>query len=492
MLFRSFLGTTLAQASEGTSGQGDVDSEDGKCVDDDAVLRTRSFYETTLGWDFDNVWKFIPGTEGKLYPVLKWQDGPITSTIYNMPEEAFLEWDVNAMAALTLRKMVGSAGQQLVVKVLEGDGTLVEIDGENLLVAEVVTQAGTAVVGVTPASDVTTYLNMVGADSFDVDVIISGTAFEIRTVDDLINVASKPYANFILMNDIDMTGVEFYGIGSGIAPFSGELDGNGFSIINPVVITGGSGTKGFFNVMDGATVKKLGIANISFAGLSQSVGIDVGGFAGSCKNSVIDQVYVTGTIVALDHAAGFIGGACSFVTLTNCYVDIDLKAGSQIGGFFGVTDGDGITMRNCYYNGKIETTYRGWAGGMIGLIDKPGVIEITNCASMGDVVGHFGAHPFIGGNGTNPTEPKATLMMSGNLANIDATIQLTDDNATWAGSTVEGGSVANHTTYSSTNLKRASTYSGWDFDNIWEIVTQDETYPTLKNVPEKGNVDTGI
>ena len=57
---------------------------------------------------------------------------------------------------------------------------------------------------------------------------------------------------------------------------------------------------------------------------------------------------------------------------------------------------------------------------------------------------------------------------------------------------MESDNVSDHTLYAFNNLKRASTCSSWDFENIWEIITQDEAYPTLKNVPEKGQSTTGI
>ena len=42
-----------------------------------------------------------------------------------------------------------------------------------------------------------------------------------------------------------------------------------------------------------------------------------------------------------------------------------------------------------------------------------------------------------------------------------------------------------------TDMKRASNYEGWDFENIWTI-EEDASYPYLKNVKETEGVRTGL
>ena len=99
----------------------------------------------------------------------------------------------------------------------------------------------------------------------------------------------------------------------------------------------------------------MGISNFSFSG-SQANGnksTDLGGFAGSAKETTFDQCYLTGKVVGRDHVGGFVGGNCINVTITNSFVNAEVFAYSQAGGFFGVAAGN-VTMKNCYFAGSVK------------------------------------------------------------------------------------------------------------------------------------------
>ena len=53
---------------------------------------------------------------------------------------------------------------------------------------------------------------------------------QIYTVEDLLAIAENPTGNYILMDDLDMTGVEWVPM-----DFAGTLDGNGHAILNLTV-----------------------------------------------------------------------------------------------------------------------------------------------------------------------------------------------------------------------------------------------------------------
>ena len=79
----------------------------------------------------------------------------------------------------------------------------------------------------------------------------------IRTVDDLINVSSNLRGNYILMNDLDLGGMEWTPIGTSGSAFTGTFDGNGYAISN-FKITGDVEYAGLFGYNKG-TIQNLGV-----------------------------------------------------------------------------------------------------------------------------------------------------------------------------------------------------------------------------------------
>ena len=99
---------------------------------------------------------------------------------------------------------------------------------------------------------------------------------------------------FYLTKDIDL---KSYGNWEEAIRFSGTLDGNGFSIKNLT-----SEDFGLFYSLTDATVKNLGVTNVKIKTKKS-----VGALTNGCKNSTIDNCYVTGTIESGGHAGGIAG-----------------------------------------------------------------------------------------------------------------------------------------------------------------------------------------
>lgn len=482
---KSYFGVSLEKSAtktgDGTTGM------DGATVSNDNLTLSKDFYETTLGWDFGTTWKFISGTEGKMYPVLAWQQSPVVVNVYGIPNPAFLTWYMGSAEAITLNKIQATGGQKLEFKIEEGaEFADLEITTEDsyLYVTEGQLSDGGWVKVSLKVEDALTSAVTLKTNYFDVEVILRDAYTNINSVDEFLAINNKLFGKFRLMQNIDMTGVDFEGIGSVEVPFTGELNGNGFSIINPVVKTNGDNKKGLFNATKGATIQKLGVLNFSFEGSTKDKGADLGGLVGSCNTTTIDQCYITGNIVGNDHIGGFVGGDCDMVTITNSYADVTITAGSQAGGFFGVTAGT-VTVRNCYFAGTINAMNRGWAGGIIGLIDRVGDISISNTVSIGDVISPEYAGSHIGGNIKDDGIPRGTVkLFLDNLSNMDALIE--SPNLGWDVSEVEVPSenVVSAQFKTADDFMKKATYTaiGWDFDNIWTIV-EGVSYPKLKAVP---------
>ncbi|MDD3079722.1 MAG: T9SS type A sorting domain-containing protein [Paludibacter sp.] len=474
----SYFGTNAANSAV-QDGQKD-DNRNGATLSDDNKALSQIFYTETLGWDFTNTWKFISGTEGKLYPVLAWQSTPLVSKIYGIPANPYLTWYQNSMDAIDLNKIIASTGQTLVYSIASGSN-LADLDGMLLYVTENnLTQGGVATIEINSDASLSSVIST-DKSSFEVEVILRDAFTNISTVEDFLGINQKLYGKFMLTNNIDLSGVDFEGLGSSSAPFTGVFNGNGYTVSNAVIKTGGNNIKGFFNATNGATIQKLGVANIQFNGLSTNKGDNIGGLVGSCQNTTIEECYVTGTITGNDHVGGFIGGNSDNVDVRNCYANVTISAGQQVGGFFGVTAGS-VSVENSYFTGTLAATSRGWSGGFIGLIDKSGTIELSGCVSIGDISSVEVAGYHIAGNMTdNGVERGIVSSFVNNLYNIDAVLN-TNGNQ-WVLPALVTGITESATPMLPANLKKQVTYTniGWDFTNVWNI-EENVAYPTLKNV----------
>lgn len=475
---QSYFGTDLKNSAVKQVLTAD-DNRDGRNLSNDNNARTQSFYTGTLGWDFTNTWKFIAGTEGKLYPILKWQVAPIVSNVYGIPQPAYLTWYEGSQEAIELKKINATTGQTFTFDVTSG-AQFVDYIGDLLYITESsLNDGGITTLALNFDQSLSTILDQ-KKSSFDIEIIMRDAYTDVSTAQEVVNINNKLFGKFRLTKDIDMSGVNFTGIGSIDTPFTGELNGNGFSIINPVVKTNGEGIKGFFNATNGAKIQKLGIANFSFEGSTTSTGQDIGGLVGACKNTTIEECYLTGNVIGNDHVGGFVGGQADQVSIKNSYVNCIVKGNTQSGGFVGATNG-GVTIENCYFAGSV-TTNGGWAGGLIGLIDRLGEIKVSNSVSIGEVTSGEKAGAFIGGNIEDNGIPRGTVsLFLNNLYNLDAII--TTNGQEWQVATEVPGSVVIAQAKLPSDLKKQATYSAinWDFATVWSI-QENVDYPKLKNV----------
>lgn len=194
------------------------------------------------------------------------------------------------------------------------------------------------------------------------------------------NINAKGYLNkhFKLLNSIDL------GIWNTPFLFSGELDGNGFTIsFTQTINTKGNYLGGLFTQLEGATVKNLNLDVIISRDLDRKdIGM-VGGLAG--KTTGITNIYrvaVKGNIVignysGYDYIGGivgqFLGGE-----IRECFnqADVTNKArNARTGGIAGYASPQEmpITILNCYNTGNLlsssnwTTAFGGRAsGGIIG------------------------------------------------------------------------------------------------------------------------------
>ncbi len=175
---------------------------------------------------------------------------------------------------------------------------------------------------------------------------------------DLAAVNQDIFAHYLLMADIDLSGINFNT--AVIGTFSGSFDGNGFAVQN-LKITGLNNYIGLFGRITRGIVKNLAVQDCDISGR-----IVVGGLAGAgATNSTIANCFTTGSVRGTNTVGGFIGIAQG--TILNCYSSGAPSGTSTVGGFIGSCSG---TIINCYSVGTPSgTSYvGGFAASCSGII----------------------------------------------------------------------------------------------------------------------------
>lgn len=482
----------IGSRGAGFSGTSDAAGSDGETVDY-ATAKTRDFYVNTLGWDFDNTWKFLEGAEGKMYPVLSWMKAPLPTEIFDLPDENTSVLYSEGVEFLDLSPIHGSWGQDLKYNITDGKNLVSTSDDEPNYIyvgnadGEFV-GAGNVTVSVENSADIASSFTL-SPTSFAFYVDQSGLTTEISTPEQFATLINRNLAgDYKLVNDIDMSSYAgFKGIAANGTPFSGTLDGQGHKVSGlTVTYTDGGSNEGIFGQTAGATIK-----NIAFENILVDAGYSANhvGFIGSASSTTFDQVAITGKVIGNDHVA-LLAGDADGITVTNTTLWGIVDGRSQCGGFAGCTLEGGASFDKCLSNVNVSCSFRGWAGGFVGLIDKNNsVVTINNCVSLGDMTSAGDgtpriAAPFIAGNGAGDAANAVINFNENNLYNTEATIIADNVDQAWPSTheTAEGGTVLAATGQNSTVLKNQATYTniGWDFDKIWKMDEGSYGYPVLR------------
>ena len=194
----------------------------------------------------------------------------------------------------------------------------------------------------------------------------------INTVEELLALAnatdgSTLSKNYKLANDLDLTGINFPGIGTATHPFTGRFDGQNKTISN-VTVTGENNV-GFFGVIKGAAIQNLNLENVIITGKEK-----VGGLVGYAQAEL-------GTDDLSQNVANLIGG---------CTVSGTVSGEKQTGGLVGLNEGKtdpdtlfSIASTIDKSSADVTVTGKDMTGGLVG--ENTGTI--TKSAATGAVTG---------------------------------------------------------------------------------------------------------
>ncbi|NIK78067.1 hypothetical protein FHS15_003205 [Paenibacillus castaneae] len=269
------------------------------------------------------------------------------------------------------------------------------------------------------------------------DPFIIKTAAHLDSIRDKLGQTSQPgdYAwHYKLGADIDLDrfdagdGKGWMPIGTMANPFYGSLDGNGYVISNLFINRPDiSKDVGLFGYSKGKVIfKNIRLENVHVTGQTE-VGALIG-LMSDQQPSVIENTYATGVVKGTGSVGGLIGDL-QHTTILNSYAIVDVTGNnSNVGGLAGKTSSSAAKERiiNSYSAGKVSI-----GGGILG-----------------------------GGSATSPQVVSSYW-----------------DLVTSARPTSFSGGVGKSTA----DMKKQSTFVGWDFDNLWTI-SEGVSYPTHRSL----------
>ena len=210
--------------------------------------------------------------------------------------------------------------------------------------------------------------------------------YPIINAEGLLNVANKLDANFILMCDIDLGGIDWTPVGTKAAPFTGKFNGNNFTISNFTITKNtADGDMGMFGVSAGNIVNVY-TENVTVTtnADTKQVGLLVGTNQGKIRRCNLSGA-INAEVLAEDAKIGGLAGySVELMETTTAAVDLNVSAAGKasVGGIVGHQEGN--IVRSCIAAGELNVT--GGNNKAIGLF--AGVAndaELTESKFMGEV-----------------------------------------------------------------------------------------------------------
>ena len=231
---------------------------------------------------------------------------------------------------------------------------------------------------------------------------------------DLDDIRNNLDANYILMNDLNLTTPGYGDLasssaneGKGWAPigipesaynlegsFTGEFDGNNKTIADLEINRPDSEEMftGLFGYIHEGTIKDLKSMNFNIIGYSH-----VGAIAGiNDGGTILNSNISDGSIDGVSTVGGLVGHNFNANTTTNCYSKATVQGNNRIGGLVGYNESSGI--KKCYATGNVFGDSE--CGGLVGYNNYG---SIVNNYSRGNVNGNNNIGGLVGFTGNGST-----------------------------------------------------------------------------------------
>lgn len=212
--------------------------------------------------------------------------------------------------------------------------------------------------------------------------------YVIETAADLAAMGDDLDGYYELGGNIDLNGVDFAPVGNEWdGPFTGTLDGKGFTISHLTVENGALKYAGLFGYLEG-TVRDLTLSDVLITG-NRFAGAIAGtvGVGGSVTDCTVSSGSVTAEGSPMWTSAGGVAGVCEGI-ITRCTNGADVSIDSNTspsyaGGLAGVLS-EPLIAEDCSNSGQIRTGYYQTSGGLFGKTEARA--ELHNCTNSGTVI----------------------------------------------------------------------------------------------------------
>ena len=141
--------------------------------------------------------------------------------------------------------------------------------------------------------------------------------------------------SYELLNDLDLTGLNWDPIGDRAHPFTGTFEGNKHVIRN-LTVSGSDDDAGMFAASSGV-IRNVGLENASVSGGSR-----VGGGVGS-NTGTLSNVYVKGSVAGEEQVGGLVGLNSGAANVAYAYAAGSVSGGDHTGGLIGENAGGAVT-----------------------------------------------------------------------------------------------------------------------------------------------------
>ncbi|WP_202079839.1 GLUG motif-containing protein, partial [Caldalkalibacillus salinus] len=278
--------------------------------------------------------------------------------------------------------------------------------------------------------------------------------------------------------DIDLSdyqeGAGWQPIGTADKPFTGSLDGNGYTITGLTVNRPLEDYVGLFGYVQYSKLQNINLEYVDVKGQNY-----VGGLVGYIRNGAeIKSSGAVGEVEGVGHSGGLVGRIYQS-NIADSYAVVDVNAtGNHIGGAVGSSSNG--TIARSYAKGNVTGDQR--VGGFIGYIYANSILR--NSYATGDTRGNASNGGFIG------RVYKATIANSysvgvgnGGLVGYNYGSGSSYSNNFYDKDTSRSTSTTGATPKTTEEMQTQSTFTEWDFENVW--VMEPGQYPQLQTVPER-------
>ncbi len=159
----------------------------------------------------------------------------------------------------------------------------------------------------------------------------------IDSVEDFLSIGDDLSAKYRLSNDIDFLGTSYEMIGTKENGFTGELDGNGYTLYN-IKLDNGRDNIGIFGSLDNGYIHDVDIVSLMIRGNS-----NVGGIATKGTNSHLENVSIQGEVFAQNQYAGGLFSESKDMVYEDVTFEGSVRGNNYVGGIAATSNDDMYT-----------------------------------------------------------------------------------------------------------------------------------------------------